>query len=143
MVACSSGNTTASVETVCAIAPRCAGVVCTLTSASFSFSCWPQPAATSSTATLTPSSVRLLELALVTRISLFMELSALLSVSANSPAQRDTARRHPDMRYLLAPTCSAHQPPRAPSILHCDIAALSTSDFLQPTARSAPALPAH
>src|SRR5207302_8634472 len=98
-VACSCGNTTACELITRAMGARCAGVVCTETTGSFSFSPLLQPFATQSIAARVLKSARPLRSeARDVFIVCFMEWLELLAEFANWPEPRDSARLRLDMR---------------------------------------------
>src|SRR6267154_4006662 len=116
MVACSNGYTTASTETTCEMDARCAGVVSTETTGSFSFSALLQPLATQSIAAMVlKRAIHLRRNVKVVFIVVgFMESSESPSGFANSPGPRDSAGLRLDTPRWLARTWFARPLLRGP-----------------------------
>src|SRR5260370_35107776 len=96
-VACSNGYTTASAEMICEMGPRWAGVVCTETTGSFSFSSLAQPPALQSIAAIAPKRASRLQKDIKEGFMVgFMASSAPRTGFANWREPGDTGRSRPD-----------------------------------------------
>src|SRR5438132_11006663 len=114
MVGCSKGETTASAELTCEMGARCAGVVCTDTTGSFSFSSLLQPLARQSIAAIAQKrNVAPRRDAKAVIIVGVMELSEPPSAFANWPGLRDSAGLRLGRRRWFGRRWSAHQRPPA------------------------------